>query len=79
MGVKSHVSKWGSSLAVRIPKPVCELWGVQEGSLIELIPKGDHVVMRKKAYRLADMLAEMTPDSLHPELDTGPPQGNEEW
>ena len=32
MGAKSRVAKWGSSLAVRIPKPVAEQWGVQEGS-----------------------------------------------
>ena len=31
MGAKSHVSKWGTSLAVRIPKPIAEQWGVQEG------------------------------------------------
>ena len=27
MGAKSHVTKWGSSLAVRIPKPIAEQWG----------------------------------------------------
>ena len=35
--------------------------------------------MRKETYNLADMLAEITDDNLHPEVDTGPPQGNEEW
>ncbi len=79
MGAKSHVAKWGSSLAVRIPKPICELWGVQEGTLIELSPKGDHVVMRKKTYHLDDMLAQITSENLHPEWDTGPTQGKEEW
>ena len=79
MGARSHVSKWGGSLAVRIPKPISELWGVQEGSAIEIIARGDHVVMRKKTYHLADMLAEITSDNLHPELGTGPSQGNEEW
>ena len=79
MGAKSHIAKWGTSLAVRIPKPIAEQWGVQEGSAIEMVSRGDRVVMRKTTYNLADMLAEITDDNLHPESDTGPPQGKEEW
>ena len=77
MGAKSHVAKWGSSLAIRIPKPIVEQWGVQEGSVIEMVSRGDRLVMRKETYNLADMLAEITDDNFHPEVDTGPPQGNE--
>ena len=79
MGAKSHISKWGASLAVRIPKPIAEQWGVQEGSAIEIVPRGDQVVLRKKTYDLADMLAHITPDNLHPEQDSGPAQGGEDW
>lgn len=76
---KSHIAKWGSSLAVRIPKPICELWGVREGSLIELVPKDGHVVMYRKAYDLDDMLARITSENRHPEVDAGPARGKEEW
>ena len=79
MATKSHVSKWGASLAVRIPKSVAEQWGVREGSAIEIVPRGDQVVLRKKTYDLDAMLAEVTPDNLHAELDTGGPVGNEAW
>ena len=79
MGAKSHIAKWGTSLAIRIPKPIAEQWGVHEGSAIEMVSRGDRLVMRKDIYNLADMLAEITDDNLHPETDTGPPQGNEEW
>ena len=79
MGAKSHVSKWGTSLAIRIPKPIAEQWGVQEGSSIEIVPRGDQVVLRKKSYDLASMLAQIEPSNLHPEHDTGPAQGNEAW
>ena len=78
-GVKSHIAKWGSSLAVRIPKPVAEQWGVQEGSLIEIVPHGDQVVLCKKSYDLADMLAQVTPENAHSEWDTGEGQGREIW
>ena len=79
MGAKSHISKWGRSLAVRIPKPTAEQWGVREGSAIEIVSHGEHFVLRKRTYKLPDMLAQVTADNLHPELDTGPAQGNEEW
>ena len=31
MGVKTRVSKWGTSLAIRIPKSIAEQWGIHEG------------------------------------------------
>ena len=78
MGAKSYVSRWGSSLAIRIPKSIAEQWGVQEGSAIEIIPRGDQVVLRKETYDLASMLAQVQPDSLHPEQAAGPAQDSEE-
>ena len=79
MGTKSHVSRWGASLAVRIPKAVAEQWGVREGSPIEILPGSDEVVLRKKTYDLDTMLADVNPDNLHAELDTGAARGGEEW
>ena len=79
MNTRSHISNWGGSLAVRIPEPIAEQWGVQEGSAIEILSRGDRVVLRKKTYDLDDMLAGVTPDNLHPEVDSTPAVGNEEW
>ena len=79
MGAKSHVSKWGSSLAVRIPKPIAEQWGVQEGSAIEIVSRGDEVVLRRSRYNLEELVAQMTPENIHPEQDWGTPQGEEVW
>ena len=79
MGARSHISRWGASLAVRIPKPIAEQWGVQEGSAIEIVQQGDDVVLRKRAYDLTNMLAQIGPDNLHSEQDTGPAQGAEQW
>ena len=68
-----------TSLAVRILKPIAEQWGVHEGSAIEIVSRGDQVVMRKRTYSLDGLLARITPENLHQESDTGPAQGNEEW
>ena len=49
MGEKSHISKLGGSLAVRIPKSIAQQWGVEEGSAIEIIPCGDQIMLRKRS------------------------------
>ena len=69
----------GEQPPIRIPKPVAEQWGVREGSRIEMVSRGDQLVMSKRAYDLAEMLARMSPETLHGEIDTGPSQGREEW
>ncbi len=79
MGPTSYVSKWGSSLAIRIPRIIANQWGVQEGSAIEIVADGDEVILRKKSYDLSEMLAQVTEENLHVEQDFGPPQGKEVW
>ena len=39
----------------------------------------DKAAPQKKEYNLADMLAQVTPENLHPEEDWGTPQGREKW
>ena len=79
MAAKTRIATWGSSLAIRIPKPIAEQWGVQEGSAIEIVPDGDTLMLRKQVYDLTSLLEQVTPDNLHSETDTGTPQGKEEW
>ena len=79
MGANLHIRKWGSSLAVRIPKAVAEQCGVSEGSAVEMDAQDGQIVLRTKSHDLADMLSRITADNLHPEQDFGEPQGNEQW
>lgn len=79
VGAHSTVAKWGAGLAVRIPRAMAEQWGVSEGSRIELIPRGEQVVIGKRRYDLSEMLEKVTPGSLHSEVDMGPPAGREGW
>ena len=79
MAAKTRIATWGSSLAIRIPKPIAEQWGVREGSAVEIVPEGDTLVLRKRAYDLDQLLACITPGNIHSEHDTGPAQGNEIW
>ena len=79
MGARMRIGKWGGSLAVRIPKAIAQQWGVSEGSGIEMTSIGDQVVLRKPAYKLADMLAGVTTENLHPEQEIGESRGREQW
>ncbi len=79
MASHTHIAKWGSGLAVRIPKAVADQWGVREGTSIEISNDGAKVVLRKQKYNLEDMLARMDPETLRPEVDFGAPMGDEAW
>jgi antitoxin MazE len=79
MARRSHVSKWGSSLAVRIPQAIAQQWGVREGSAVEITAHGDQVVLRRQSFDLEDLLYQITPDNLHGEQHTGEAQGKEVW
>ena len=79
MGTQSRIAQWGTSLAVRIPKPLAEEWGVHAGSAIEMTTDGESLTLTKRAYDLDEMLSRITEDNLHSEWDTGSSQGKEVW
>ena len=77
--MKTQLSKWGHSLAVRIPRAFAEQLGISEGSAIEIIASNDAIVLKKPQYTLEGLLANVTPQNLHGEMDMGRPVGREEW
>jgi antitoxin MazE len=79
MAAGTRVSRWGASLAIRIPKPVAEQWGVREGAAIEIVPRRDELILRKRRYDLKDLVAGITADNRQGEVDWGAAQGAEEW
>ena len=79
MVLESHVYKQGDCLSVSIPLEVARKWGLRAGAPIEIQQRDGEIVVRKKAYDLDLMLSQITEDNLHPEIDTGPPVGNEGW
>ena len=75
----TRISKWGPSLAVRIPNAIAEKWEVKEGTQIEIAYERGDLVLKKRKYELEDILAQITSENEHPEIDTGPPVGDEAW
>ena len=52
MGLETRVSRWGGSLAVRIPRQVAENGGVREGALVEPEIRNDEVILRDRRYEV---------------------------
>jgi antitoxin MazE len=76
--MRARVSKWGNSLAVRLPQAAVRSLRVHEGEEVELSIKGDRLELRaaRPRYRLADLLSEITPDN-QPDAMDFPPVGEE--
>lgn len=77
--MKTRVQRWGNSLAIRIPRPVADEAGLTEGAPVVLSVEGGAVVVRRQKLDLEALLARVTPENVHGEIDTGSPVGREVW
>lgn len=80
--MKITVQRWGNSLAVRIPKAIAVESALDDGAIVDLKLVGGKLVLvpvRARQHRLQDLLAGITDDNLHREVETGRPIGNEAW
>ena len=80
--MKTHVQRWGNSLALRIPKIFAEEISVREGDEVEMsVAKGRLIVAPRPApdYQLADLVAQIRPGNLHKEIVVSGPRGKEVW
>jgi antitoxin MazE len=76
--MQARVSRWGNSLAIRLPQAAVKSLRVREGEQVELSIKDDRLEIRaaRPRYRLADLVSEITPDN-QPEPMDFPPVGEE--
>jgi len=68
----TKIPKWGNSLAIRIPKALAEETGLDHQSAVEIqIIDGQIriIPIQKSQYDLDDLLADVTEDNLHDEVD----------
>ncbi len=79
--MNAQVGKWGNSLAVRIPGTYARELGLAEGAELDLtcVDGGLLLRPRKREYRLEELLAQITPESIHGETDWGSGVGGESW
>ena len=79
---ESTISKWGNSLAVRIPLAIAKQASLSEGDCVKMaLARDGAIVLRpaRRKYDLSDLVARITPKNRHPETDWGWPEGEESW
>jgi antitoxin MazE len=82
MRKESTISKWGNSLAVRIPLAIAKQAGLGEGDAVALtLDRDGGIVLRptRRKYELSELVGRITPKNRHQETDWGQPQGSESW
>ncbi len=80
--MKTRVQKWGNSLALRIPKSFADEVGLQRETSVEVsLADGKLVItpVTQPKLTLKQLLAKVTKENLHHEVDTGSAAGNETW
>ena len=82
MRSQATVSKWGNSLAVRIPQAIAKGARLSEGDCLALdLDRDGNIVLRatRRRYALSELVSRITSKNRHRETDWGQPQGEESW
>ncbi len=78
----THVQKWGNSLALRIPQSIAREIGLSQGSTVEVSLVDGKLVIApvvKRKRTLERLLAQVTDENIHAEIDPGSAVGRELW
>ncbi|MDD5605029.1 MAG: AbrB/MazE/SpoVT family DNA-binding domain-containing protein [Dehalococcoidales bacterium] len=80
--MKTHIQKWGNSLALRIPKSFAIDAGLQKNTSVELSLSDGRLIIapvKKPEIKLEQLLANITEDNLYCETYTRITEGKETW
>ena len=80
--MQTQIKKWGNSLALRIPKLLAEQLDIKTDSEVEIAVEDGQMVIRplpEPTLTLEELLAEITDENLHEEVETGTAVGGEAW
>ncbi len=79
--MSQYVKKWGNSAAVRISAATMEAANLKPDDAIEVREENGRIIIEKVEAEetLESLLAQVTPENIHPEMDWGPAVGKEFW
>lgn len=80
--MRTRIEKWGNNLALRIPKAFASDARLEQNSLVDVSLVGGKLIVvpvTEPTFTLEQLLARVTEENLHREVDTGPATGNEVW
>jgi antitoxin MazE len=78
----TKISRWGNSLALRLPKKLATSHNLFQDSDVEIIEHEEGLLLRpssRKSYDLNALLNGVTKENFHDELPTGSSRGQESW
>ena len=76
------IEQWEGSLGVRIPQSIADQAQFRAGHTVTITLENGRLVVSPQAptvFSLEELLAGITPDNVHGEIDWGPAVGNEVW
>lgn len=76
------VTKWGNSLALRIPQHIVREIQIAEGAEVDLVVIDGNLVVKPRSrqrYSLEELVAGITPENRHAEVESDNAVGNEAW
>ena len=79
--MRTRISRWGNSLALRLPRHLAEGARLVEGTTVTVeVEDGSlRITPSRKKFRLSDLLEGQTPGVREAEHDWGRPKGDEVW
>jgi antitoxin MazE len=80
--MNARFSKWGNSLAVRVPASLAQEIAVGEGDPADIVVENGNLVIKpvhSPRYDLSDLIGKITEANVHDEAETGSAVGNEFW
>ncbi|MGH7067914.1 MAG: AbrB/MazE/SpoVT family DNA-binding domain-containing protein [Acetobacteraceae bacterium] len=78
--MRAIIRRWGNSAAVRIPAAILETAALSCDQAVEVRAEAGQIVIapvRRDDLRLAHLVAQITDENLHQEVDFGAPVGRE--
>ena len=78
----AKIEENGSGLVIRIPQELAKECGLEAGDKVRLVKclSGFRVIPKDAPYyTLEELVAQITPENRHGEIDIGPPVGREVW
>jgi antitoxin MazE len=80
--MRSRVQRWGNTLALRIPHAIAAETAIEQGSEVEISLEDGRLVVTpvpEQKFSLEALLAKVTADNLHTQVDTGSAEWVEVW
>lgn len=80
--METKIQKWGNSLGIRLPKSVTQGHELAAGSVVRVTTKDKKIILErveKPSATIDELVASITKDNLHQEINWGKARGNEIW